>query len=177
MSQHWITRLFGSLFSLFRRAPDDTPSTNVTRSDIDRHFAHLHEPALGADPQPAPMPTETRQALEDIMASPVGDRIRNRHGRGTPLPLVIAEAADVAFSTLEGRLYYTTDVDAFIASRDPEPLPHTLGSLLAHGIGYMAGDISKLNHGEAWSWVVENFENPYREYKGMPLRSTIPPSE
>lgn len=129
-------------------------------------FSHFKELAIGNEVQ-SPMPDETEAALQDVMQSPVGDKIREA---GKRIRLVLTRnAADSFLVGDDGSIYYHTDLAGYFAAWREWSIPGdgsdtaTLGSQLAHEIGHVIGTVHEIG-------TVRNFENPYRKYMGMPLR-------
>ncbi|WP_413662611.1 hypothetical protein ACG1BZ_15520 [Microbulbifer sp. CNSA002] len=114
------------------------------------------------------MPAETRAALQSILDSPVGDKIRTS---GTRIKLALTLGVDNIFEVVENVIYYHTDVKGHLNVMKKYHLngdgnsSATLGSLLSHEIGHVIGA-----NGSSEIWTVRNFENPYRLYYDLPAR-------
>lgn len=119
------------------------------------------------------MPSETRAALQTVMDSPIGDKIR---AAGTSINVVLTRGLASAFQVIDGTIYYHTDVSGYLAAGQEWIIPGdgtgsaTLGSLLAHEVGHVIGVNAPTTTRANEAWTVRNFENPYRSHMGMPLR-------
>lgn len=111
------------------------------------------------------MPGKTREALQSILDSPVGDKIR---ASGVEIKLALTLDVNNTFEVVDGIIYYHTDVKGHLSSPMGEGLPQssTLGSLLAHDVGHVIGGDDR--HDEILT--TRHFENSYRSHFNMPLR-------
>ncbi|MBW3568148.1 MAG: hypothetical protein KY410_09385 [Proteobacteria bacterium] len=164
----FISGFFRKLFS----RNTQPVSENVNAPGVDACFAHHTEFVIGADPVASPFTPEILEVLGDILASPLGARIvRHVVRSGTRIPIALSEGPDVAFSVIEKTLYYTTDLAGYLASREHN-IAHTLGTLMAHSLGYVIENLEGMTIPEEGVHVTRHCENVYREYKDMPLRCT-----
>ena len=91
----------------------------------------------------SPMPLETQEALQALLDSPMGPEIRSLVAQSGKISLVESAYPVAAFrySEVSGNIYYSLNVDAYVATRQ-SPFPGTgissanLGSLLSHEVGH-----------------------------------------
>jgi hypothetical protein len=126
------------------------------------------------------MPGVTREALEQIMRSPLGSMIASRvKNAGSRIQLVLTKDADWWFTVpLPGDpIFYTTDIHAYLSNLDAIPgdgrQDGTLASYLSHEIGHVLHPntdpgIRALIESEIRA--VQNFENVFRDYAGLNRR-------
>lgn len=164
----FVSRFFRRLFSRNTLSV----SEHVETPGLEACFAHHTEFVIGADPVASAFTPEIREVLGDILASPLGARIVRHVARsGNRIPVALSEGPDVAFSVIEKTLYYTTDLAAYLASHEHN-ITHTLGTLMAHSLGYVIENLEGMTVPQEGVHVTRHCENVYREYKGMPLRCT-----
>lgn len=128
--------------------------------DVEDYFEHFTETELGADPVPSEFTAEGRAALDDVLKSPVGGKIARHVNRtGEKIKVALSVDADMAFSVIDGYVYYTPDVNAYLAAK-PHSVPQTLGSLLAHEVGHVVVASRGMSPPREEIYVTRHFENP-----------------
>ncbi|PCK07320.1 MAG: hypothetical protein COA42_14970 [Alteromonadaceae bacterium] len=87
--------------------------------EVDRYFEHSKEIALAKEIS-STMPAKTREALQSILDSPVGDKIR---ASGVKIELALTLDVNNTFEVVDGIVYYHTDVKAHLKSPMGAGLP------------------------------------------------------
>ncbi|TBR39410.1 MULTISPECIES: RHS repeat domain-containing protein [Dyella] len=133
------------------------------------------------------LPKATKKALVKIIMSPIGGRlVSSMASNNERIDLVYMDAKD-AFGTFGNEIWYTPSVGDYLYTHAESLFPGdgadstSLDILLMHEFGHsdaghrafgfeeFEGD--KLNIREEMR-AVKSFENPYRKFKGVPIRCT-----
>ena len=165
-------------------------ASRAAEGRVDDYFDHFSFPEDAEDPQSSPMPRATRRALGWVLRSPYGRQLSEYlDANGGRISLVEVPAHE-AFTVIgDNEVWYIPDVRAFRAALASAGrlVPGdgmdsaTLDTLLVHEIGHTllgSAAIGQLpipvtslrTQFQEEERVINHFENPYRAYRGLPMR-------